>query len=70
MDTLAEFQKRNCKGCFYADEEKVGTDRACCTYPQPIKHQRGECLTRKAVKPGNEIKEKASVRNGTDGETA
>ena len=53
METLAEFQKRNCKGCFYADEEKVGTGRACCTYPQPIKHERGECLTRKAVKPGN-----------------
>ncbi|MBA7593458.1 hypothetical protein ES703_00378 [subsurface metagenome] len=37
METLAEFQKRNCKGCFYADDEKVGTGQACCTYPQPIK---------------------------------
>ncbi|MBC8276212.1 MAG: hypothetical protein H8E40_14760 [Chloroflexi bacterium] len=49
MDTLAEFQKRNCKGCFYADEEKVGTGQACCTYPQPLSLQQAKCLTRKEV---------------------
>ena len=52
METLAEFQKRNCKGCFYADGEKVGTGRACCTYPQPIKLQDGKCLTRKEANDG------------------
>ena len=45
MDNLTEFQRRNCRGCFYADEEKVGTGRACCSYPQPLKLERGECLT-------------------------
>jgi hypothetical protein len=52
METLAKFQERNSRGCFYADEEKVGSGWACCTYPQPIKHERGECLTRKEVKLG------------------
>ena len=47
METLAEFQERNCHGCFYAHEEKVGTGRACCTYCQPIKLEDGKCLTRK-----------------------
>jgi len=51
-ERLEEFQERNCRGCFYAEEEKVGTGRACCTYPQPLKLEDGryappKCLTRK-----------------------
>ena len=53
MESLTEFQDRNCRGRFYAEEDKVGTGRARCTYPQPIKHERGECLTRKEAKPGH-----------------
>ena len=49
METLAEFQERNCHDCFYADEAKVGTGRACCTYPQPIKLDEGKCITKKEV---------------------
>ena len=52
MQTLDEFQEKNCHGCFYADEEKVGTGRACCTYPQPIELEDGKCLTRKEAKHG------------------
>jgi len=55
METLAEFQERNCHGCFYADEQKVGTGCACCTYPQPIKPEKGKCLTKKGV-PDRETK--------------
>lgn len=46
-ETLAEFQDRNCKGCFYANEKEVGTGRACCTWPQPLNLEGGKCLTRK-----------------------
>ena len=47
METLAEFQERNCNGCFYADEEKVGSGQACCTYPQSIKLEKGQCLSKR-----------------------
>ena len=29
METLAKFPERNCRGCFYADEEKVDSGLAC-----------------------------------------
>jgi len=47
METLAEFQERNCKGCRYADDNKVGTGEPCCTFPGPLTHKGGRCLTRK-----------------------
>jgi len=56
METLREFQNRNCRGCFYADDKKVGSGMGCCTYPQPIRHERGECLTRREV--SNSTREK------------
>lgn len=46
---LSEFRKSNCQGCFYADAKKVGSGRACCTYPQRITIKDGKCLTRKEV---------------------
>jgi hypothetical protein len=47
METLTEFQERNCKGCRYADEKKVGTGKPCCTFPGPITQKDGRCLVRK-----------------------
>ena len=52
MKTIAEFQERNCHGCFFADVAKVGTGRACCTYPTSIKIEEGKCLTRKEAENG------------------
>lgn len=46
-ETLTEFQESNCRGCLYADDEKVGTGRPCCTYPERIKLKDGTCQTRK-----------------------
>ena len=50
MESLAEFQDRNCRGCFYADEEKVGSGQACCTYHQPIKLEKGQCVSKRNKK--------------------
>ena len=42
-----ELQEKNCKGCFYAIPEKVGTGKPCCTYPGMPRIEDGKCLTRK-----------------------
>jgi len=47
METLAQFQRRNCKGCFYADDEKVGTGQRCCTCPGIPRLEGYRCLTRR-----------------------
>jgi len=53
MKSLRQFQKVNCRGCFYADADKVGTGQACCTYPQVPRVEDGGCLTRKQVRCPN-----------------
>ena len=30
---LEGWQKRQCEGCYFADDGKVGTGQPCCTYP-------------------------------------
>lgn len=30
---LKELQEKNCRGCRFANQEKVGTGEPCCTYP-------------------------------------
>ena len=34
--TLEEYQLKNCEGCYFAEEKKVGTGKPCCTKPTPI----------------------------------
>jgi len=46
-DYLKELREANCRGCFYADEAKVGTGKACCTYPGIPQIEDTKCLTRK-----------------------
>ena len=42
------FQLKNCKGCFFADFEKVGTGEPCCTKPTPAKMRDAEtCIDRR-----------------------
>jgi hypothetical protein len=60
METLAEFQERNSRGYFYADEEKVGSGLACCTYPQPIKLEKGQCVS-KRTKKGHRLARTATL---------
>ena len=50
MKSLRQFQEVNCRGCLYADAEKVGTGQACCTHPQVPRVENGRCLTRKQVR--------------------
>ena len=47
MINLKELQEKNCKGCLYANQEKVGTGQACCTYPGMPRLEGNKCLTRK-----------------------
>jgi hypothetical protein len=48
-----EFQEQNCKGCYFANDAKVGTGKPCCTYASQLNIERGVCLTRRAMKaPG------------------
>ena len=45
---LDEWQKRECKGCFFADDKKVGTKKACCTYTDTeVFDCLGHCKTRR-----------------------
>lgn len=47
-EPLAEWQKRNCAGCRFAEKKKVGTGEACCTYYLQYElDDKGECKTRK-----------------------
>ena len=46
-DYLKELQEKNCGGCLYANPEKVGTGKACCTYPGMPQIVGDKCLTRK-----------------------
>ncbi|GAI63246.1 unnamed protein product [marine sediment metagenome] len=46
-DYLKEFREANCRGCFYADEAKVGTDKPCCTCPGIPYIENNKCGTRK-----------------------
>ena len=47
MINLKELQVKNCRGCVYANPEKVGTGKACCTYPGMPHIEGDKCLTRK-----------------------
>ena len=46
-DYLRELREANCRGCFYADEAKVATDKPCCTYPGIPHIKNDKCFTRK-----------------------
>ncbi len=46
QELLSEWQKRNCTGCRFADEKKIGTGDACCTFYLSIEmDSEGECKT-------------------------
>lgn len=46
-EPLSEWQKRNCAGCKFVDEKRVGTGEACCTYFMMLEmDDDGECKTR------------------------
>ena len=47
---LKQLQEQNCRGCLYSLPEKVGTGKACCTYPGVPRIEGDECLTRKEEK--------------------
>jgi hypothetical protein len=48
---MNEWQIKNCKGCKYSDDKKVGTGEPCCTYPMKLKMDNdGNCLTKKPKK--------------------
>jgi hypothetical protein len=44
---LKDFQKQNCTGCFFADDDKVGTGEPCCTKPTQIEAKEGICQSKK-----------------------
>jgi len=44
---LALFQDHNCRGCYYAEKEKVGTGYPCCQFGFKVNMKKGvKCLTR------------------------
>ncbi len=47
MNVDIEFQEANCRGCRFADDEKVGTGEPCCTYAFQLNVVEGKCLTRR-----------------------
>ena len=47
-EPLAEWQKRNCTGCRFAEKRAVGTGKACCTYYLQYElDDKGECKTKR-----------------------
>ena len=47
-ESLSEWQKRNCAGCKFAELKKVGTGKACCTYPLHYElDDEGECKSKR-----------------------
>ena len=44
---LKEFQNANCKGCKFADNEKVGTGEPACQYAFRLDIENGVCKTRR-----------------------
>jgi hypothetical protein len=58
---LAEFQEENCRGCRFADEEKVGTGHACCTHMEGPKvkvdptAKHGRCVRNKKTSENQEV---------------
>lgn len=62
MNSLKQFQEVNCRGCFYADEDKVGTGQACCTHPQVPQAEDARCLTRKEVQHPRRWREQQEQR--------
>jgi len=51
-DYLKEFREANCRGCLYADEAKVSTDKPCCTCPGIPHIENDKCVTRKEKDKG------------------
>ena len=50
QEPLSEWQKRNCAGCKFADEKKVGTGEGCCTFfLQYELDDEGECKTKRVM---------------------
>ncbi|MBA7712335.1 hypothetical protein ES703_121309 [subsurface metagenome] len=47
---LKDLQLKNCKGCQFANQEKVGTGQPCCSYPGMPRLEGNKCLTRKEAK--------------------
>ena len=50
---MKEFQLKNCKDCYFADKDKVGTGEPCCTYPSKliIDPETGKCQSKRKGKP-------------------
>lgn len=49
-ELLASFQKENCRGCFFAFSEVVGSGMPCCTRAEQIEVTGGKCLSRREAK--------------------
>jgi hypothetical protein len=45
--TLVDFQNRNCRGCFFDEDNKAGTGQACCTYNGAVELADGVCQVRR-----------------------
>lgn len=54
---LAVFQIANCVGCFFAEPEKIGTGKSCCTRPEGVETDRSgkKCLVRRESQAHKEI---------------
>lgn len=49
---LEDWQKANCKNCYFAEAKKVGTGNPCCTYPYSLVHSpEGQCLSKRLGRP-------------------
>lgn len=53
---LAKFQNENCKGCYHADDKKVGTGEPCCTKPTLPHTEDGVCIDRRTEPTGYDPK--------------
>lgn len=48
--SFPEWQKTNCKGCYYADSKKVGRGEPCCTFAFRLEYsESGRCLKRRKM---------------------
>ena len=48
-DGLKQVQEANCRGCYYADPQYVGTGRPCCTKLTAPRFRDYECLDRRPI---------------------
>jgi len=58
---MKDFQDMNCKGCYFADPETVGTGEPCCTHPGKLEIIMGRPLPNRADRPATENQEKEAA---------